>query len=502
MVKNKTTKGAVTVANMNDTDSDGIIDNIDNSVTQVNQNHGINEIDLMKLEITWTGPIPVPTSCVNIELVTTGKIEFWEQNYKGSKAVKTIPISKLLAQSSKTIVLYVEATDVSTAIRDISIKAVLDGVLQDEVKATAIWSEMKAKYITRATSGTNNPSPSSLGIDEVPLVDAIEWQYIAKDNSQYGIGTNSLFNSTVFQKSSSTCNSTLYTGRDSGFGGRILMEFKILPVSLANNLNSLGIIFDIGRQIEEELKEIKFGNSSWTLNTIKFPVIDEEVNDDKINEDEDLIPTNSEIYSFDNPSHNYALPTSYYNNFKRAFVKRHSKFKEFVRVSFGTTSPKGDMSIKGSRMSAKLDWEVGYSLKNSILPNVDNPFGTCEHYLSEITTNPSVSDPINLAFIAPQNSSMYPATTAKGNIKVKLLANPTTTAYTLEYTAAGWSLFSNSISSGKTLIGSISTISGTITDTDKIEVEIINNLTNPFTNNSIYHFNTLNEPNIVNTFIK
>jgi hypothetical protein len=494
-IKNKTTRGAVTVANKNDSDSDGITDNIDNSVLQTS--HGVNEIDLMKLEIKWTGPKPIPPTCTELELKTIGNIELWEKNSKEIIAKRKIPISAL------PLTIYIEAKDVSTKIRDISIQAFLDGVLHDEVKATAIWCDFKKKYLTRATSGSDNPSPASLGIDEIPLSYAIDQQFVAKDGSFYGIGTNSLFQPSIYllkHPAGSICNLNLYTGLDGGFGGRILHEFILLPNGIENNLFSLGIKYDIGRQIKKTESSMAFaGNAKWKVYNVTFPIEDEMATDDTDENDEDNVPKNKEIFSYDNPSNNYVTNTYFMPD--KSYLKREMEFKEFVRVSFGNNIPNGNNKTRGSRSSDKIPWELRYAVRNELLEGTtpNNQYNGCEHYFAELTTNPSVSQPINIAFSIPLGGPIPPI--AKGNIKISLLANPITQNYVLEYDSSGWKLYSYS-TNGKVLINNIATISGKLVDSNKLEVDIVNNTSFPFIEGSIYYFTSLNEPSINNSYIK
>ena len=107
-------KGAVTVANRNNTngdfDSSGapIIDFMQNVVTATNGKDR-NEIDLMRLDILKTGTFAPACSIVTIEY--SGNIKFWSASNKVSPVNLNIPISNL------PLTIYVEATTRSSTSR-------------------------------------------------------------------------------------------------------------------------------------------------------------------------------------------------------------------------------------------------------------------------------------------------------------------------------------------------------------------------------------------------
>ena len=172
-------KGELTVANQNDTDGDGIIDNIDMSVkASISIPGSRDEVDLMKLEVTISGTFPA--SCPAVELVLTGSVEIWEQPTKETKASKLIPISSL----PKTV--WVEAIAPSGSVRDIEIKALIGTSEKDKVRATAVWVEFDKKYIVKGLAGSDNSSAAGLDINEQTVVGYIEGLY--KDNPGRRLG--------------------------------------------------------------------------------------------------------------------------------------------------------------------------------------------------------------------------------------------------------------------------------------------------------------------------
>jgi len=139
-------KGAVTVANRNDTDGDGTIDYEDMNVlaSQV----GRNEIDLMKLEIHE--PVPYVGGNVKITIMQgADRIRLWMSPTKMDSLTRNsnneyfIDFSVL---SNSTVELYVEALTYSISSSDIVIEASYKNKT-DVVSATAFWIEKNAVYI-------------------------------------------------------------------------------------------------------------------------------------------------------------------------------------------------------------------------------------------------------------------------------------------------------------------------------------------------------------------
>ena len=75
------TVGAFTVANLNDTDGDGVIDNVDNDVTATAR--GRNEVDLMK--IIFNKPEPKDLKGKLRIRIVSGNVKIWEYFFKGKE---------------------------------------------------------------------------------------------------------------------------------------------------------------------------------------------------------------------------------------------------------------------------------------------------------------------------------------------------------------------------------------------------------------------------------
>jgi len=109
-------RGAVTVANLNDTDGDSVPDNEDMDGV-IESDFGRNELDLMKLIIEADGE--VPDGCdQKVRLVATANVKFWKDYLK---VFQQTDLEFDLLTLPRTI--FVEAIEVSNELRDIEIKA-------------------------------------------------------------------------------------------------------------------------------------------------------------------------------------------------------------------------------------------------------------------------------------------------------------------------------------------------------------------------------------------
>ncbi len=337
--------GAVTVVNNNDTNGNNIIDKAE--VTVASTNNGSNEIDLMKLVVKK--PDPDVGGDVKITIVS-GNIKLWESPLK---ITEIVPVEgKILfpvAQLDKTI--YVEATEVSTALRDIVIKMEYNN-RQDVVKATGMWVEnttMPGHWAER----TEHPIP---GVD-LPNVGVLITQQVngnkAADNSRYGHGE---------------CRAQIISevNQDIEIGGRILMEWQVLP-SGADNLVS----FDVTRQRKTFTSHLDYGSLNFidSDENREFPGVENDdypendmlpadlPNDDGDGGLEDRIPINGLLYSWDNPS----ILKDYSEWSARAFHVSKNWFKEFVRIRVKANPfTNTDSTLQGSRCSDKFDWHCVY----------------------------------------------------------------------------------------------------------------------------------------------
>ncbi len=376
--KDKIIPGAVTVANMNDTDGDTYIDNSDMIVT--NGPNGRDEVDLMKLEIKIKNGAPQTNSasCRNLELVLKGAIKLWQKSTKEIVQNTTIPISSL------PLTVWVEAIAPSNKVQDIEIEAFVNGQSKDLVKATAVWVQFSRKYKSKALSGIENSSALTLDINEQNLRDFIEVRFKDILNQRYGLGANHAFNSGFY---SGTCQTSAYSSKNAGYGATILTEYTVLPTDLRTQPNMLGVKFDFARQLDADESIISSGSAVWlddaALPDLLYSNGNEGSNDDKGNKDEDLTPSmHNKIYSLDSPGFSY---DSFYSPRNIAFYRRDLDFKEFARVSFNM-QPSGDGTVIASRCSEYLLWDTEYTLKRQPISGVIDIYDDCNHGLAQVNT--------------------------------------------------------------------------------------------------------------------
>jgi len=439
----KYTLGSVTVANLNDTDGDSIVDNLDTVVIATSR--GVDELDLMKLEVIVDGKFS--PNCNKIKLVnksTNSCVKLWR---KSSKEVQYDLNTEITLQPANTKkykneliqTLWVEACDVSTALRDIIIvgnrveKDTINGITtlapKDSVSATAIWVRKKNVYYDSITK-IPLPVPALLGIDQPGLIESIDKDgtqsnhgFRAKDGSRYGFGS--------FAKKDWT---NYYTGEDLFYGGRILFEFEIFPHEICNKLNIYDIIFDITRR--KDTYDILYNDEHHNPKITKesFPIINDISNDDTndlFDEDKTPSPGNHEIFSYDSPSVNrlsFIDPIKKDTNKTNTFVFRNLNFSEFVRISLKSQNLEGDSILRGSRCSNNIDWLLSSASYNSWTYNSSNPLNPIYQY-SE------VAKPGATLISTPR--ILFDLTSSNAGFDIKALGIESVNhAYALKYTKA------------------------------------------------------------------
>ena len=354
--------GAVTVANLNDTDGDGKKDKDDKTVKAGAEHPGQDEVDLMQLVVHK--PNPDGGGKVTLK-VKSGAVRLWEKRTK-EKEVELVggEVKFKTADLKKT--LWVEATAVSGAPQDIVLELEYKGCT-DTVKATAIWVDKTARSpwrIRERKSGLpNNPDPDKdlPDLDDEFVILRIADRKAA-DGSRYGHGF---------------CRAK--DGVDTYYGGRILHEFKIQPAGV----DALGVTFDVTRQIQARGHAIVIGQGTlvalrestfpWLQTPVRGP---ETPNDDGGTLDEDNEPDNMLVYSWDAPRRTSLEADNL------AFTNRRTTFKEWVRVRLdgkaishealpGAPPGSGLRKVQGSRASDKEDWHMVYYLKRNALAKLE-----------------------------------------------------------------------------------------------------------------------------------
>jgi len=377
--------GAITVANKNDTDGDGIIDNVDDIVKQ--NIYGRDEVDLMRLDLSYSGRNRRNIDEVSLEL--EGDIKLWE------KVTKEIPAQTTYTLEDLPKTIYIEALSESQNLQDISIKAIADNRVYSEVKATAIWVKKVSKTVNGKT-----PYPNSIVNNS--LAETIKF---SKDGSgdYYGVGKFNTFDS--------------YSTVREAIGGRILLEYQLFPAEAS----SLGLYLDITRRLEE----IENGNMTSGANTFSddrddfFSEQVEKPNDDKHNSDEDISTSFPRLFSYDGPS-GYVDPGYQIGQNVFSFKVWEGNFEEFVRVSFKPLNYEVEQQevgpILGTRCSDTIQWQHRRLLK--ITSNsAEDPYSPPNLVYEQVTQGYSASTP-----------NIYKGT-GRGEITINLNPNGKTEGY-------------------------------------------------------------------------
>ena len=304
------TQGAFTVANLNDTDSDGTPD--------ADQHPVSGEQDLMKVVIrvgrSGNG------GAATLRVLNGGtRVRLWDT------AVKTTQIGlpyqfQIPASTDPQVgqwrykAFWLEAHQRSDALRDIELEMEYKGD-SDKVRATAVWAELEG--VKHDAGDTNWPDMTTPPANFVQQFDGFGLRPITAQN---------------------------------GVANFIGFKFRLLPSGIGGKAR---VAFDITRQMEGDVWVD--GVARPQLHRV-FDPNDEEPNDDPDNTDESPRPTEADrIYSIDDPgltgpqsagAHSYSMR---YNG------------REFVRVRFNGIRPSGN-DVGGSRCSAKALWHVGHHL--------------------------------------------------------------------------------------------------------------------------------------------
>ena len=462
------TKGAVTVANLNDTDGDAHIDNKDDNIEPLTPEIGQDkEIDLIKLVLHK--PLNVIPSQKNVTLtvnLSADKVEIWTSPNKKEKIEfdKNLQAKIPVSQLPKT--LYLEAKTYSDTTRDIEVKLDYNGA-QDVVKATAVWVINSRVWCTRDVCQpfcAENPKAGEgrlSALNETNLENLINVLRVSKDHSRFGHGYD-----------------TKVGTEDQGFGGRILFEYLIFPND--GNLSDLDVIFDCTRQ--KKIREMRTMHGKMppgvSITPIDFPDeiganIDKPNDDESSGDDEYNVPTYTNAFdSYPAGWRTYAWDRPGITNINQgqgtAFKVGRQLFRDFVRVNIGETFESGN-SLQGSRVSDKIDWYSVYYTKSG-----------ANHLLEPDEQSVSASNPIRV-----DNTS------GNGSCTIQTLANANNAGYKLLYNSfqQKWELKNAndaSINTATPLPGS-NPKKWVITDPEKVTVTIIEGNI-PFGNGSEFKF--------------
>ena len=313
------TEGAFTVANLNDTNSDGIPD--------VNQNSVMGEKDLMKLVVRFGNTGPGGTAILKA-IKGANLIRIWEKDDKSGNQI-SLPYKFPVPASQKIpyrVLGWIEGIQPSNQLQDIVLELEYQGK-RDRVAATLIWAER-----TNFRNSGNSLSPDADG-EEI--------------------------NRTFQEDMGSTLGLTIQPP-PVGVQNAMEMEFTIYPSGLRSLVDKSRIVFDITRQKGGAYwSKIRYKSDNTTrwleVERYVLPNNDEEPNDDSHQYDEDNIPTNDHIYSIDGVGPRTDTAPEDSERVIEEVVSRFN-FYEFVRVKFKSNFKNMNGLIEGSRCSLKIKW--------------------------------------------------------------------------------------------------------------------------------------------------
>ncbi len=370
------TEGAVTVANLNDTDADGIIDNVDDGAADglsggvvetrseqdllEGQMLGRNEVDLMRLVIYKP---KVYSDGDNIDLIINNpnRVKLWYDSSKrdpvGNYNRTTGVVSGVFgewgigADSFSIATLWVEITDKSTDVGDISIRATLRGA-EDKVVATGVWAEL-----TETESRTIDWESQ-----DVESLQGTIWDMEMDQHLQEKVGK---IGGTGLQQTESVIsrwqNVPVFV-----FDTVILFQWTIYPANVCDILPR--VQFDNARQVKVNVQDRLLREDQRGIDeVVSFPQKNELPNDEIQQPFEESgegrnpsVSSNGHMYGMDSPY--IAIKIEIVDDIPSPFGDLFQDLNalEFLRVGFkplpdGGLRPSGN-AILGSITSPKVPW--------------------------------------------------------------------------------------------------------------------------------------------------
>lgn len=374
--------GAFTVANSNDTDGDGTVDNKDTGGVNggTAQEPGVPEMDLMKVRIYRPTNFPVNEKDSLTVTASAGAKLFTSPTREGDGAQSITFTGGSFVVDGKQQAFterWVEIANPSGAIRDISV-TMQYGLAPYAVNATGIWSGWAFR-----TEG-NQPAP---GTNKTYQQNFLFYEDVVGAN-KFSLGMPPML-----------LNPFAPQGEVIGYVVNLVngmeFDFTITPANVANE--SSRIRFDSSRSIEAKgWRQYQVDGKAGPLEpdakyTLVFPSFRERGTDDLASVDEDNNPRDmnhlNHIYSHDLPSSRVIItPASKeaqaYNvrgtdgKIFLRMVDRHN-FNEFVRVKLDGTGFEHDRSwpkaktqaiadsyeVQGSRASELVGWRAWIDFK-------------------------------------------------------------------------------------------------------------------------------------------
>lgn len=340
------TVGAFTVANLNDTDGDGTVDNKDQVVKRSPpQTTGVNEMDLMRLTIHQPAdPNPAP-----VTLTVQGNAKLWRLSTKETEFALTNGSASIAPSDfvNGKFTLWVEITEASAAQRDVTISMGYKGQTES-VKATGVWVTFSAFLNTGATS------PVGMGGKGKRLFDT-------RMTEGYVLGHTS---------TTPSCHNLMIIG------------MVVSPPGMFERKNV--VVFDMSRIKEARVWDTNAQGVRAVDQFVQFPAFRDFANVDRNDQDEDNTPDNDHIYSYDGPGMDAR------GNYQFLLRKEANlNFFEFARVLIvrpgRTKFPDNNNGDHGSRASDFVPWR---SRLDAIRAVTTDPFARNPAGINDIIQGP------------------------------------------------------------------------------------------------------------------
>jgi len=316
-------RGAFTVANKNDTDGDGVTDNVDADGV-IATPAGRNEVDLMRLDIAR--PYVGFEGTMTLH-VPSGQVILWQESTK----VNRLPVDDggyiqftnadfPPTGDSKTV--WAEVFSASASVRDISM-VLSYRAYTDTVTATGVWATLTA--VEHDTRTANELFAQGTPWESMPAPNPKNWV------EAYG-GTGLRPVDLAY-----------------GVANGIAMRFTVQPTDAVSEPN---LYFDITRRANTNTQVLDALGGVLAQVIEPFPLRNEWSNDDPSDNDESPAPdSEGRMFSFDAPGYNTAFPPLG----GQTLIYRGS-FEEFLRV--GIRTPAEGEGEKGSRASDLFEWHT------------------------------------------------------------------------------------------------------------------------------------------------
>jgi hypothetical protein len=326
------TIGAFTVANLNDTDGDGVRDDVDDNGIPPDPAKGRPEIDLIRLDIELLGPDP--GGAVNIE-TSQGMVRLWQEREKQNEIPLDMYGNTFFNTSELPKEVWVEIVTPSSQLRDVVITAYCgkEPRAADTVNATGVWATLTAaEHDTKSAAQLFAPGTPWEHMSDPPRPIAV---------MQGGTGLRPI---------------PLQSPTMDWAGNAIWLRYTVTPPGIQY---AGAPEFDLTSRAEANVWRL---NGSWEIaretEKTRYPEPNEEPNDDAKDDDESPWPdVNRHMFYVDAPGvENTVAPGVTY-------AVGYFNFEAYARVSFDGMDPAGNQ-VRGTRASPKVQWHTYHTLRD------------------------------------------------------------------------------------------------------------------------------------------